>query len=106
MYQDILTIAVVTVFAFFAIYWMWFQGEVDGSRLIAKNSMKQQKFNIILVLVAAFIVKAILAVKNEGYSVDITCFRSWSETVFTGGLSHFYGIYAGALAGCGDPPLV
>lgn len=90
MYQDILTIAVVTVFAFFAIYWMWFQGEVDGSRLIAKNSMKQQKFNIILVLVAAFIVKAILAVKNEGYSVDITCFRSWSETVFTGGLSHFY----------------
>ena len=51
MYQDILTIAVVTVFAFFAIYWMWFQGEVDGSRLIAKNSMKQQKFNIILVLV-------------------------------------------------------
>ena len=58
MYQDILTIAVVTVFAFFAIYWMWFQGEVDGSRLIAKNSMKQQKFNIILVLVAAFIVKS------------------------------------------------
>ena len=30
MYQDILTIAVVTVFAFFAIYWMWFQGVVVG----------------------------------------------------------------------------
>ena len=65
MYQDILTIAVVSVIAFLALYWMWFQGEVDGSRLIAKDSMRKQKFNIILVLVAAFIVKAILAVKNE-----------------------------------------
>lgn len=83
MYQDILTIAVVSVIAFLALYWMWFQGEVDGSRLIAKDSMRKQKFNIILVLVAAFIVKAILAVKNEGYSVDITCFRIWSETAFT-----------------------
>lgn len=59
MYQDILTIAVVIRILLFADLLVWFQGEVDGSRLIAKNSMKQQKFNIILVLVAAFIVKAI-----------------------------------------------
>ncbi|MDD5993395.1 MAG: glycosyltransferase family 39 protein [Clostridiales bacterium] len=90
MYQDIITIAVVTVIAFYALYRMWFQGEVDGSRLIAKQSMAPQKVNIIILLVAAFIIKTILAVRNEGYSVDISCFRAWSETVFTGGISHFY----------------
>ena len=80
MYQDIITIAVVTVIAFYALYRMWFRGEVDGSRLIAKQSMAPQKVNIIILLVAAFIIKTILAVRKA---------TVWIFHVFAHGLKQY-----------------
>ncbi len=41
-------------------------------------------------LLAAFIVRLVLAVCVRGYYTDINCFTSWSERIFTVGPSGFY----------------
>lgn len=90
MYNDIITVTVLTALLLLAVYHWWFQNEVEGYTLIAKKSMKIQWANIIIVIGLAFIVKAIIAVKYEGYVSDLNCFRAWSDMVYDNGISRFY----------------
>ncbi len=88
--QDMITIVVLTVIAFVALYVLWFRGEVEGNNILVKKDMKIQMVNILLLLGAAFIIKAILAVKYEGYTTDMNCFKAWSDMIYDNGISKFY----------------
>ncbi len=42
------------------------------------------------ILVAAFLLRAILSLVFVGHSTDITCFRAWSDAMVEGGPANFY----------------
>ena len=41
-------------------------------------------------LLAAFLLRVVIAVRVRGYNTDINCFTSWSERMFTMGPGRFY----------------
>lgn len=88
--NDIITIVVITAVAFVALYGIWINNEVDGTKMLNQKDMKLRYANIMLLLGAAFIIKSILAVKYEGYVSDINCFKAWSEMAYEHGISKFY----------------
>lgn len=88
--QDMITVVVFTVIAFVALYVFWFRGEVEGNKVLVRQDMKFQVINILLLLGAAFIIKTILAVRYEGYTTDMNCFKVWSDMIYDNGITKFY----------------
>lgn len=87
---DMMTVIVITVTVFAVLYYLWFDNEVKGNVVLLQKKMRPQWFNLIFLLGAALIVKSILAVRFDAYSVDMTCFRAWSEMIYENGISKFY----------------
>ncbi len=92
---DILVVAALTVLGLWGLYRLWFQGEVAGRVVTDKNHDKVNWMNILLVLGVAFIIKSIMAVKNEGYVSDLDCFRIWSDMIREHGIPQFYHVDQG-----------
>ncbi len=88
--NDILVVAVMTVVVLWGLYCFWFKKEVTQTVTLQEKDMKINKFNIIALLALAFVIKSIMAVKNEGYVSDLNCFRAWSDMVYEHGISEFY----------------
>lgn len=88
--SDIITVTVITVVALVAMYSLFLKTEVEGTKVLFQRDMKPQIANIGLLLAAAFIIKALLAVRYEGYSTDMTCFKAWSDMIYDNGISKFY----------------
>ncbi len=87
---DMITVVVIMVTVLAVLYLLWFENEVKGKTVLAKKDMRPQWFNLLLLLGAALVIKSIFAVKFEAYSVDMSCFRAWSDMIYDNGISRFY----------------
>jgi len=67
----------------------YLQKETDTPRLMKEPEGKVTLI-VVLSLLAAFVLRVILAVKVYGYNVDIGCFLSWSGTMASKGPVWFY----------------
>lgn len=53
-------------------------------------SSKSGKPALVLLLVCAAAVRIIVACSTDGHSTDISCFKSWAQMAYNGGLGSFY----------------
>lgn len=47
-------------------------------------------YELILLIVVAFILRVIMAIVSKGHETDVNCFLGWSEMIYQDGFSHFY----------------
>lgn len=87
---DMFTVVVIMVTVLAVLYLLWFENEVKGKIVLGRKSMRPQWFNLLLLLGAALVIKSIFAVKFDAYSVDMSCFRIWSDMIYDNGISKFY----------------
>lgn len=88
--ENYYTIIAICTVAFFVLYGVWFQREVNGTVRILKRDMQFNWFNVAFLLLAAFVIKVLFAVNFEGHGTDMNCFKSWSDMIFNEGISKFY----------------
>ncbi|MCR5796906.1 MAG: glycosyltransferase family 39 protein [Eubacterium sp.] len=90
MFKDIITVTVLSIITFWAVYKYALKPEVIGFRGIREKEMKFNWIYISIIMGIALIIKLYLAFKYDGYIGDINCFRSWSDTIYNEGIGRFY----------------
>ena len=88
-FEKIVLMVFVTIAVFTVIYCFKLHYEVAGIRVYTKEK-KRDWTNIILILLAAFLVKVIYAALYEGHGTDMSCFNAWSEMIYKNGIGKFY----------------
>ncbi len=56
----------------------------------AEPNERRAAMGLVLMLAAAFVIRAILAFTVEGYGVDMGCFGAWAGRMASGGAANFY----------------
>lgn len=54
------------------------------------NFRRIPKKAIYILVLAAFVLRMVISVMNQGFPTDIACFYSWANMAYEGGLSNFY----------------
>lgn len=84
---------VLAVFAaiavFVLIYCFKLHYEVAGIRVYTREK-KRDWTNLILLMLAALLLKVIFAAMYEGHGTDMGCFQAWSEMIYENGIGKFY----------------
>ncbi len=83
-------LAILMITAAFALlgYSVWRFYLDDGLKKMKKSDTNA--VYIIVIMAAAFIVRAVCAFKYHGHSTDMSCFSGWSGMLFSDGIPAFY----------------